>query len=89
MPCSPLGLVDEVRGLLATYGNLSRTACQAVGYREVMEHLDSAAKPALILWACIELVKARTRQFARRQETWFRGLPECTLRPTKCRIDPG
>jgi tRNA dimethylallyltransferase len=29
------------------------------------------------LAACIERVKARTRQFARRQETWFRSLSEC------------
>src|SRR5262249_12568204 len=34
------GLVDEVRGLLARYGNLSRTARQAVGYREAIEYLQ-------------------------------------------------
>src|SRR5260221_572017 len=34
------GLVDEVRGLLATGRPLSRTAAQAVGYREVFAHLD-------------------------------------------------
>lgn len=71
------GLVDEVRGLLAKYGTLSRTASQAVGYREVLEHLQAGVP----LSETIEKVKARTRQFARRQETWFRGLSECTFVP--------
>ncbi|MBC7852267.1 MAG: tRNA (adenosine(37)-N6)-dimethylallyltransferase MiaA, partial [Pirellulaceae bacterium] len=37
---------------------------------------------------CIDLVKARTRQFARRQETWFRGLPECTFVPQTANMSP-
>jgi tRNA dimethylallyltransferase len=72
------GLVDEVRGLLAEYGSLSRTALQAVGYREVVELLAApGTPPSEPLPDCIERVKARTRQFARRQETWFRSLTEC------------
>jgi tRNA dimethylallyltransferase len=67
------GLVEEVRGLLDTYGQLGRTASQAVGYREVIEALNEQAP-----WADThERVKARTHQFARRQETWFRSLCEC------------
>ena len=69
-----LGLVDEVRGLLSRHGPLSRTALQAVGYREVSEYLQTGE---ISLSDCIERVKARTRQFARRQETWFRSLSEC------------
>ena len=71
------GFVDEVRGLLARHGQLSRTALQAVGYREVIEHLSGQ----LDLAATIEAVKARTRQFARHQETWFRNLSECRFVP--------
>jgi tRNA dimethylallyltransferase len=67
------GLVEEVRQLLTTYGQLSRTAMQAVGYREVIEHLRGEQNLA----ETIELVKSRTRQFARRQDTWFRSLSEC------------
>ena len=78
------GLVDEVRGLLARYGQLSRTASQAVGYREVVEHLRGERDLA----ATIELVKARTRQFARRQETWFRSLSECRRVPQREALDP-
>jgi tRNA dimethylallyltransferase len=71
------GFVDEVRGLLERHGELSRTALQAVGYREVIEHLRGRRDLA----ETIEAVKARTRQFARHQETWFRGLSECRFVP--------
>lgn len=67
------GFVEEVRGLLQRYGTLSRTALQAVGYREVIAHLQGQQDLA----ATVEAVKARTRQFARHQETWFRSLSEC------------
>ncbi len=66
------GLVEETRGLLARHGELSRTAAQAVGYREVIEHLHDARS----LPQTIEAVQAHTRQLARRQETWFRSLGE-------------
>jgi tRNA dimethylallyltransferase len=92
------GLVEEVRSLLVKYGKLSRTALQAVGYREVIEYLREqktgdrrqetgrenlplSPSPSLPLAPCLDRVKARTRQFARRQETWFRSLSECTLVP--------
>jgi len=67
------GLIDEVRGILARHRALSRTARQAVGYREVINSLDEGEDLA----RTIEAVKARTRQFARHQETWFRSLSEC------------
>jgi tRNA dimethylallyltransferase len=66
------GLVDEVSGLLAQHGQLGRTAAQAVGYREVIDHLN--AKTTLA--ETTVLIQAHTRQFARRQEIWFRGLKE-------------
>lgn len=88
------GLIAEVEQLLSRYGALGRTANQAVGYREVIEYLtgaespglgnqpsEAANRPADRLAACIERVKARTRQFARRQETWFRALCECRFVP--------
>jgi tRNA dimethylallyltransferase len=67
------GLVEEVRGLLARFGTLGRTASQAVGYREVVDHLQGRAD----LPETVERVKLRTRQFAKRQMTWFRSLSEC------------
>ncbi|MCO6457511.1 MAG: tRNA (adenosine(37)-N6)-dimethylallyltransferase MiaA [Pirellulaceae bacterium] len=67
------GLVAEVQGLLDRFGSLGRTAAQAVGYREVLEQLAGKRTES----ETAEAVKARTRQFARRQETWFRSLCEC------------
>ncbi|HUE71028.1 MAG TPA: tRNA (adenosine(37)-N6)-dimethylallyltransferase MiaA [Pirellulaceae bacterium] len=83
------GLVDEVRELRAKFGQLSRTASQAVGYREVMEYLDGgAAASKNALAECQERVKARTRQFARRQETWYRSLSEITSIPLTGELYP-
>ncbi len=67
------GLLDEVRGLLNAPKPLSKTAAQAVGYREVVEHLGGKCG----LEETIELVKMHTRRFAKRQCTWFRSLGEC------------
>ena len=46
----------------------NKTAMQAIGYRQVVEHLRHARS----LDETIALVKQRTRQFAKRQMTWFR-----------------
>lgn len=67
------GLVDEVRQLLADGVTLSRTARQAVGYREVLEYLAGDRD----LPQTITRVKTQTHQFARRQLTWYRSLSEC------------
>lgn len=66
------GLLDEVRQLVATYGSLGRTASQAVGYKEPLQYLDGQIEHALM----VEQVKAHTRQFVRRQEIWFRSMPQ-------------
>jgi tRNA dimethylallyltransferase len=65
------GLVDEVRGL-AGQGALSRTARQAIGYREVLAHLDGEIP---VLDDAFAAAVVRTRQFARRQRMWFRRDP--------------
>jgi len=67
------GLVDEVRGLLAGGRALSQTASQAVGYREVLEHVAGRRD----LEETRARMKTRTRRFAKRQSTWFRSLSEC------------
>jgi len=65
------GLVDEVRVLAARTGGLSRTARQALGYREILAHLEGG----LALDDCLAEALRRTRQFARRQASWFRRDP--------------
>jgi tRNA dimethylallyltransferase len=67
------GLIDEVRALLASPKPPGKTARQAVGYREVIEHLEGLRNLA----ETIELVQLHTRQLAKRQYTWFRSLSEC------------
>jgi tRNA dimethylallyltransferase len=66
------GLVAEVRALQAGIRPLGPVAAQAVGYREVLEYLAGRAA----LDRAVDRVQARTRQFAKRQATWFRGLAE-------------
>jgi len=78
------GLVDEARHLLTRPGGLSKTAAQALGYREVIDHLRGG--PGLP--ETIELVKTHTRQFAKRQLTWFRSLEECRFLPVAGDFDP-
>jgi tRNA dimethylallyltransferase len=65
------GFLDEVRALRAAPGGLSRTAGQALGYRELLSHLAGE----LDLDEAVEQAITRTRQFARRQERWFRRDP--------------
>jgi tRNA dimethylallyltransferase len=65
------GLLDEVRSLLDEPAGLSRTAAQALGYKELIEHVRSEVPLADALATAI----ARTRRFARRQERWFRRDP--------------
>jgi tRNA dimethylallyltransferase len=68
-----LGLVDETRTLLQHGLAENKFAMQAIGYRQVVEHLHGERDLA----ATIELVKIRTRQFAKRQLTWFRRHGNC------------
>jgi tRNA dimethylallyltransferase len=63
------GLVDETRELLKHGLEQNKTAMQAIGYRQVVEHLRGERALA----ETIELIKIRTRQFAKRQFTWFRA----------------
>jgi tRNA dimethylallyltransferase len=78
------GLVDEVRALVAGAGAgagagggagaenpLSRTARQALGYREVLAHLEGG----IALGDAVEEAERRTRAFARRQRVWWRRDP--------------
>lgn len=65
------GLVEEVRALAARPGGLSRTARQALGYRELLAHVEDGVP----LERCVEEAVRRTRAFARRQWSWFRRDP--------------
>jgi tRNA dimethylallyltransferase len=63
------GLVGEVAALLE--GSISRTARQALGYKELIEHLEGRCT----LDAAVAMIITGTRQLAVRQERWFRRDP--------------
>ena len=65
------GLVDEVRTLMEAPQGLSRTARQALGYREILRHLEEEQP----LEESVADAVRRTRSFARRQWAWFRRDP--------------
>ncbi len=67
------GLVDETRELLKHGLAQNKTAMQAIGYRQVVDYLRNEPRKLSGLEETIELVKVRTRQFAKRQLTWFRA----------------
>lgn len=62
------GLVDEVEYLKEKY-DLSTTATQAIGYKEILDYLDDKCS----LEEAIELIKKRTRNYAKRQVTFFKN----------------
>ncbi|HLK44824.1 MAG TPA: tRNA (adenosine(37)-N6)-dimethylallyltransferase MiaA [Acidimicrobiales bacterium] len=68
------GLLDELRGLLARPGGLSRTARQAAGYRQLLGHLEDGVPLDVAVAAGV----AATRRLARRQWRWFRRDPRVT-----------
>jgi tRNA dimethylallyltransferase len=64
------GLVDETVALIKKYGR-SPVACDAIGYREVIAHLDGT----LTLEGAIAAIKLNTWHYAKRQMTWFKRTP--------------
>ncbi len=65
------GFLDEVRALR---GRMSRTARQALGYKELLAHLAGDCT----LEEAVAAAVSRTREFARRQRAWFRRDPRIT-----------
>ena len=69
------GFLDEVRALVARPAGLSRTARQALGYRELLSHIEDGVP----LPEAVDRAIARTRSFARRQWSWFKRDPRIQL----------
>jgi len=61
------GLLDEVRTLATNPRGLSRTARQAVGYRELLSHVEDGVD----LEQCVRDAITQTKRLARRQRSWF------------------
>lgn len=67
------GLLEEVRRLSELPQGVSQTARQALGYKELFDYLEGT----ISLDTAVEVIQTRTRQFAKRQHTWYRNLIEC------------
>ncbi len=61
------GFLDEVRSLIDRDRPIGRTARQALGYRELLSHIEDGVG----LHDALETARVRTRRFARRQMKWF------------------
>ena len=68
------GLIDEVKSLLDKGYNKNLNSLQALGYKETIAHLEGK----MGLEDTIALIKQKTRNFARRQLTWFRRFENVT-----------
>ena len=62
------GLVDEVKGLLSSGYDKNLVSMQAIGYKEIIMYLEDE----ITLDRAIELIKQGSRNYAKRQLTWFR-----------------
>lgn len=79
------GWLDEARRLRCLPRPLSREVSAAIGYRELFHFLDGRAT-----WDdTIRLIRQRTRNYAKRQLTWFRHLPLCRFVPPELTSLPG
>jgi len=67
------GLLEETRRLFDS--EPSRSALQAIGYKEMAGYLRNDSSTASLTNA-VDMIKQRTRQFCKRQQTWFRKDPE-------------
>jgi len=67
-----VGLVEEVKSLLAEDEPLSKQAAGAIGYAEIIDYLEGRTT----LEDAVELIKKNTRHLAKHQRTWFKTFPE-------------
>lgn len=63
-----MGLVEEVKALMAKGYDKSLVSMQGIGYKEVIDYLNGKTS----LEECIDIIKRDTRHFAKRQMTWFK-----------------
>lgn len=77
------GLEDEVKALKAAGLRRGTTAGEALGYRQLLEYLDGE-KP---LDVAVEDIKRRTRNYAKRQMTWFKSDPRIKWFEVRAGVD--
>ncbi|MBO6129015.1 MAG: tRNA (adenosine(37)-N6)-dimethylallyltransferase MiaA [Pseudobutyrivibrio sp.] len=68
------GLLDEVKSLTAAGVKKGMTSMDGIGYKEILDYLDGN----ITLEASVELIKKKSRNYAKRQLTWFRREKDVT-----------
>lgn len=64
-----MGAIDEVNDFATRYPNYNGPLCKAIGYNEILEF----TRRKISLHECIELMYIHTKQYTKRQITWFKG----------------
>ena len=68
------GLIDETKFLLKKHGRIKNFVC-TIGYQEILTYLDGEAT----LDEALDKLKQHSRNYAKRQLTWFRKNPELEI----------
>lgn len=69
------GLIDETKFLLKKHGRIKNFVC-TIGYQEILTYLDGEAT----LDEALDKLKQHSRNYAKRQLTWFRKNPELEIK---------
>lgn len=69
------GLIDECIELKKLGYTSSMQSMQGIGYKEILYYLDKK----ISLYEAVNLIKQGSRNYAKRQLTWFRRDPRCTF----------
>ena len=69
------GLIDETKFLLKKHGRIKNFIC-TIGYQEILTYLDGEAT----LDEALDKLKQHSRNYAKRQLTWFRKNPELEIK---------
>ena len=72
------GLLEEVKSIIKMNVNINCTSMQAIGYKECYDYL---VNNSMSFEELKELIKKRTRNFAKRQLTWFRREEHKRIKP--------
>jgi len=72
------GIVNEVRGILQSGVSRDAKSLSSIGYREALGFLEGR----LSIEEAVELTQVATRQYAKRQRTWFRKEPDVLWLPS-------
>ena len=77
------GLVDEVRRVIVPVRGKCTTSLSGIGYKEVLMYLDGC----ISYEEMAELIKKRSRNYAKRQLTWFRRNEDIHWLKSECAFD--